>query len=142
MAFASYTPTQMGSTVSLPTSFSNTIGMLVTGSIINPRIFISTSIRAPRSDSLNHFSHQTVREARRASHVHVASGLQFRPLGRGEVHHLDLRRSAYPLLPRLVLPFYHDANGLAQVPPISMRLDLLLFAVQHRQPPCFLGVGN
>jgi hypothetical protein len=31
--------------VSLPTSFSSTIGMFETGSIISPRIFISTSIR-------------------------------------------------------------------------------------------------
>src|SRR5215831_7308427 len=44
MALASYTPTQMGSTVSLPTSFNTTMGMLVTGSIIKPRIFISTSM--------------------------------------------------------------------------------------------------
>src|SRR5258707_11275683 len=29
------------------TSFNTTIGMLVTGSIINPRIFISTSIQSP-----------------------------------------------------------------------------------------------
>src|SRR3974390_501676 len=43
MAFASYTPTQMGSTVLPPPSRRMTIGMLVTGSIINPRIFISIS---------------------------------------------------------------------------------------------------
>src|ERR1700693_1225294 len=44
MALASYTPTQIGSTVSLPTSLSSTIGMFETGSIISPRIFISNSI--------------------------------------------------------------------------------------------------
>src|SRR5215472_2831827 len=44
MALASYTPTQMGSTVLLPTSLRMTIGMLVTGSIMSPRIFISTSM--------------------------------------------------------------------------------------------------
>src|SRR5208337_155510 len=48
MALASYTPTQIGSTVSLPTSLSNTIGMFETGSIISPRIFISTSIRTSK----------------------------------------------------------------------------------------------
>src|SRR4051794_6530973 len=37
-------PTQMGSTASDPGSFRITMGMLVTGSIIRPRIFISTSI--------------------------------------------------------------------------------------------------
>src|ERR1019366_7104330 len=55
IAFASYTPTQMGSTVLLPTSFRMTIGMLVTGSIISPRIFISTSIGSvPFLDPLHH----------------------------------------------------------------------------------------
>src|SRR5487761_720658 len=37
-------PTQMGRTADPPLSRSMTIGMLVTGSIISPRIFISTSI--------------------------------------------------------------------------------------------------
>src|SRR3954449_13103276 len=37
-------PTQMGSTASEPGSLRITMGMLVTGSIIRPRIFISTSI--------------------------------------------------------------------------------------------------
>src|SRR5712692_9585973 len=37
-------PTQIGSTVSLPASLRITMGMLVTGSIMRPRIFISTSI--------------------------------------------------------------------------------------------------
>src|SRR5215831_11571842 len=41
-------PTQMGRTVSEPVSFRITMGMLVTGSIIKPRIFISTSIVALR----------------------------------------------------------------------------------------------
>src|SRR5580704_11510111 len=37
-------PTQMGSTLLLPESFKMTIGIFVIGSIINPRIFISTSM--------------------------------------------------------------------------------------------------
>src|SRR5271167_2030524 len=40
-------PTQIGSTLSPPWSFRITMGMLVTGSIISPRIFISTSIMLP-----------------------------------------------------------------------------------------------
>ena len=43
MAFASKIPTQIGSTRSLATSFRTMMGMLVTGSIIRPRICISTS---------------------------------------------------------------------------------------------------
>jgi hypothetical protein len=49
MALASYTPTQIGSTVSPPTSFSSTIGTFYTGSIISPRIFISTSIKTSKT---------------------------------------------------------------------------------------------
>src|SRR6185437_1504828 len=37
-------PTQIGSTLLLPESFRMTIGMFVIGSIINPRIFIYTTI--------------------------------------------------------------------------------------------------
>ena len=40
----------MGRTVSPLMSFRTTIGMLVTGSIMSPRIFISTSIVALPSD--------------------------------------------------------------------------------------------
>src|ERR1700675_857256 len=88
IAFASYTPTQMGSTVSLPTSLSSTIGMFETGSIISPRIFISTSIKTSKlvpggapgvlarqnqRDALaSHLSHQAVRKTPRNAHRHVA----------------------------------------------------------------------
>src|SRR5208337_2441170 len=44
MALASYAPTQMGRIACPCTSFSTTIGICVTGSIIRPRTFISTSI--------------------------------------------------------------------------------------------------
>src|SRR5260370_28757929 len=42
IAFASYTPTQIGNTVSPATSLRITIGIFVTGSINRPRIVIST----------------------------------------------------------------------------------------------------
>src|ERR1035441_9176103 len=44
MALASYTPTQIGSTTLPFRSFKITMGVLVTGSIMSPRIFISTSM--------------------------------------------------------------------------------------------------
>src|SRR5205814_1227990 len=47
-------PTQMGNTAAPLTSLRMTMGMLVTGSIISPRIFISTSIWPPHN-------HRTVR---------------------------------------------------------------------------------
>src|SRR5690348_2662851 len=73
MAFASYTPTQIGRMAWPCTSLSTTMGMLVTGSIIRPRIFISTSMEA--SLGLNHvLAHQTVR--RRSCHMHLNVGSQ------------------------------------------------------------------
>jgi hypothetical protein len=45
IAFASNTPTHIGSTESLLTSFKTMIGILVVGSNISPRIRISTSMQ-------------------------------------------------------------------------------------------------
>src|SRR5580698_6882097 len=73
MALASYTPTQMGSTALPLVSFRITIGMLVTGSIMRPRIFISTSM-TPSQSSLHHsyaLTHQRVRAGPRHSHRKV-----------------------------------------------------------------------
>src|SRR5260370_40762607 len=118
MALASYTPTQMGSTVSLPTSFSSTIGMFETGSIISPRIFISTSMaylknaislverwasparqtgETPVSPLTRHLSHQAVREAPCNAHRNVTPGCEFDAFWHGKVHHLNLRRPPDPL---------------------------------------------
>src|SRR5258708_18279724 len=72
IAFASYTPTQIGKIAWPCTSLSTTMGMFVTGSIIRPRIFISTSIDAsPELGDL--LSHQTVWCRSRNSHLHVGS---------------------------------------------------------------------
>src|SRR5712692_9700301 len=166
MAFASYTPTQMGSTVSLPTSLSSTIGIFETGSIISPRIFISTSIKTSkeqrcfegarlqprRSNPFNsralapegggHFSHQTVREASRNQHPNVAPSRQLDAFRHRKVHHLNLRRPPHPLSPRRILPFHHHLKHLPHMPLITMRPDRLLFVVGHSQPPSFLRIRN
>ena len=52
-------PTQIGRMAFPFMSFSITMGMLVTGSIINPRIFISTSIRVPLSFDITQMHHLT-----------------------------------------------------------------------------------
>src|SRR5579871_4080980 len=73
IAFASYTPTQMGNTVSPPTSFNITIGIFETGSSIRPRTVISTSI----GTSLYHqFTGEAVGETAGNVHRHIASELQ------------------------------------------------------------------
>src|SRR5258708_32102816 len=79
MALASYTPTQIGR-MELPcTSFRTTIGILVTGSIIRPRIFISSSIAPPWQD-LKHFYHLVERDTTRKFEFNLAQGLQVQPL--------------------------------------------------------------
>src|ERR1700692_2516099 len=66
-------PTQMGR-IALPlTSFRTTIGMLVTGSIINPRIFISTSMRCSPFVSVYTLAHQRVRAGAGDAHVYVTA---------------------------------------------------------------------
>src|SRR5579863_4826260 len=72
-------PTQIGRTCALQTSFKMTIGMFVTGSIISPRIFISTSMfllhhsggKAKERPSVHHFAGQRIGSAARYANVHV-----------------------------------------------------------------------
>src|SRR5207247_4491031 len=72
MAFASYTPTQIGR-IALPcTSLRTTMGMFVTGSIIRPRIFISTSI-GPSRKLADVLAEQTVGTCVRHSNLNVLS---------------------------------------------------------------------
>src|SRR5437762_291650 len=73
MALASYTPTQIGRMAWPCTSFSTTMGMFVTGSIIRPRIFISTSMEASLG-SHHVLTHQAVR--RRSCHMNLNVGSQ------------------------------------------------------------------
>src|SRR3989442_1473021 len=71
-------PTQIGSTVLLLTSFKMTIGMLVAGSIMRPRIFISTSIPPPPPQPLHHtLAYQRVRARARHAHIQIPSDQTF-----------------------------------------------------------------
>ncbi len=76
MACASKMPTQIGITVSDATSLSTTIGMLVAGSIINPRIRTSTSMSSLScvNTCLDGFASQTVWMRRRDSYLPVTAG--------------------------------------------------------------------
>src|SRR5271170_3886166 len=114
----------MGSTVSLPCSFSTTMGMLVTGSIINPRIFISTSIVAlqrplplilPIEYAAQavcgclacHLAQQTVRKYLCDFHVDVLPNTRLMAAVGDEVQRLVLRGAANHLPASGILPFYH-----------------------------------
>src|SRR3954449_5562146 len=108
-------PTHMGSTASPPESFRITMGILVTGSIIKPRIFISTSILGPCFGSDYHFSNQTIREARSHSHIGVATDSRLKCLWSGEVQRFILRRTPHPLRPSFISGFNHYFSYLSDM---------------------------
>src|SRR5882724_6590493 len=126
MAFASYTPTHMGSTVSLPTSLSTTMGILVTGSIINPRIFISTSMMP----SLQHqFTQKAVGETFCYQHVNISAYGWNQTFRGGKVQGNVLAGSSYDLPPGLILSFNHylinTANPILIIGPLDFTLAFL-----------------
>jgi hypothetical protein len=89
-----------------------TIGMLVTGSIIRPRIFISTSMFLLHHNAKLHHSLRSFRRprnwARRASrerHV-LAQSVPAPPGGMREVQRAVARSAADPLSERLVAAFH------------------------------------
>src|SRR5664279_5019799 len=107
--------TQMGSTVSESDSFRSTMGMLVTGSIMSPRILISTSIVVPPAacpvirlrdttrkrflfwrplPSAHQFSQQAVGERLRHQYRHIAPDSRFSFLIQHEIQRLVLRGAA------------------------------------------------
>src|SRR5436190_21746665 len=102
-------PTQIGSTVLLLTSFKMTIGMLVAGSIMRPRIFISTSIHPPPPRPLHHtLAYQRVRSRTRHAHVEIPSDELFIARSTGhKIQRAILRCPPNPLPQRLV-PALHQ----------------------------------
>src|SRR5438552_18492858 len=99
----------MGRTVSLPESLRITMGIFVTGSIISPRIFISTSIViSSRSNSLyHHFACEAVGTSGGGNYCDIAAHVGNGAFGNSEIHHFVLRSAAAPLGSGFVLPFTH-----------------------------------
>src|SRR5258708_38992041 len=130
---------QVGSKVAVPTFLSTTMGMLVTGSIINPRIFISTSICPPLS---NHLPNQAVGETLGYLHVNIPTGLWRGFFSAGKVQRDVLRGAADDLSASLVETFNHyfiDASyALLVVHPLDFPLPLL----QNVQTLGLFFVGN
>src|SRR5262249_41066651 len=119
IAFASYTPTQMGSTVLPFRSLRITMGMLVTGSIMSPRIFISTSM-APSQTPLHHsyaLAHQRV--GARARHAHLQIPADQRIVTAcciRKIQRAIVGRPPDPLTQRLIAALYENfANGANQL---------------------------
>src|SRR5215472_1211563 len=121
------------------TSFSTTMGMFVTGSIIRPRIFISTSMKA----SLGHchvLAHQTVRRRSRYANLNVGSQKFMR---RGsEIYHAMRTGISRPL----VLAARFSANQYlkrASNHRLALGgLDFPLALLQNCQPPSLLFLWN
>src|SRR5438270_10473139 len=164
IALASKIPTQIGSTRSLPMSFSTMIGIFVTGSIISPRICISTSsevcvtewvevvaisvqnhkLRNPRHRHKRRTLHriryrlanQAVRQRLRNPYRHVTPHRRMclRDLRSSKVHRLILRTPAHHLPASGVVTLHHALLHLAQMSSVVFALNLPLPVHQDPQP--------
>src|SRR5438270_10581101 len=135
-------PTHMGSTASPPESFRITMGILVTGSIIKPRIFISTSILGPCFGSDYHFSDQTVREACGDADIGVTPDRKLGLWRNSEIQGLVLRGATNPLSASFVSGFNHYFSYFADMPHIAGFLDLPLPLHKDGQAARLLVLGD
>src|SRR5271165_1636005 len=142
MALASKMPTQMGMTESEAGSFRTTIGMLVAGSIISPRIRTSMSMESPfplEYAGLDGFAYKTVWMRSGDSHLYVASRRGCYRARPGEIDRLVLAAAAGDLTTCRILAFNHDFHYLSQVPGIVSPLNLALAVKQHLKPVSLFG---
>src|SRR5207237_5259952 len=115
----------MGRTVSLPESLRITMGIFVTGSIISPRIFISTSIViSSRSNSLyHHFACEAVGKSGGGNYRDIAAHSGNGGVERFEIHHFVLRSAANPLAAGFILSFNHHFKYFPYIRLIPPPLD-------------------
>src|SRR5438876_4057594 len=97
----------MGRTVSLPESLRITMGIFVTGSIISPRIFISTSIViSSRSNSLyHHFACEAVGKSGGGNYRDIAAQTGTAGANALKIRALFLRSAPIQRARGLVFPF-------------------------------------
>src|SRR4051794_151489 len=131
-------PTQIGSTASPPESFRITMGILVTGSIIKPRIFISTSIPALYFGSDYHFSHKAIRKTCRDAHIGVTANGRLDAWRHCEIERLILRGAAHPLSASIIPRFNHYFSYFANVTRVADLLYLPLTLHEDPQTPRLL----
>src|SRR5882762_6474787 len=117
------------------TSFRTTIGILVTGSTINPRIFISTSIPSSLIDIL---TRQGIGARARHASLDITSS-QVAVLHRTQkVERLVLGSPPDPLPRRLVESFHQTLFNHADIGRIPANLNLALLLLDNRQPSSLL----
>src|ERR1700722_4800880 len=116
-------PTQMGR-IALPlTSLSTTMGMLVTGSIIRPRIFISTSMRPP---SVYTLADQRIRAGPGHANIDILAQNIVRRRRPDKIQRLMLRCAPDPLGRRLIETFDQALFHRAQISGVAAGLNLAL----------------
>src|SRR6266567_4668645 len=142
-------PTQMGRIEVPPTSFKTTIGMFVTGSIMSPRIFISTSMLPPPSLLLLYYCFTRERIRSRAGHAdrkiftcEILPAIRVRIDGVREIERAVLRGPPDPLAGRLVVAFHHRIVYRANERAVATDLDAALQFLEDREPEALFFLGN
>src|SRR5438874_666043 len=144
----------MGRTALPCTSFKTTIGMFVTGSIIKPRIFISTSMASSRFLSttlrpspqcpkwclVDVRADQAVRRGTLHLNVYVAPE-QIRMHGE-DIHNAVARRMAAPLVLFPRLPFHVHFEFPSKQFRVCFGLNFSLQFHQHGEATAFFFFGN
>src|SRR5215467_14210132 len=121
------------------TSFSTTMGMFVTGSIIRPRIFISTSMKA--SLGSNHvLAHQTVRRCSCHTNLNVGSQ-KFIRMG-SEICQAIRTGISRPLALAPRLSAHQHFVGFSNEPRVARGLDFPLLVLKNCKPPALLFLRN
>src|SRR5579862_2993311 len=110
----------MGSTAPLLESLRTTMGMLVTGSIIRPRIFISISIAASGASG-DMLANQAVCSAARDQHLNVFS--QQIHTRRREIYDAVARGASRPLLFAPGRAVHQEFKRLPDQPVVARDLD-------------------
>src|SRR5437899_3524156 len=108
-------PTQIGRTASPPESFRITMGMFVTGSIIKPRIFISTSIPDPLLGSDYHFPNQAIGKTCGDANVGIAAHRRLERRRHHKIQRLVLGGATHPLIAGCISSLNHYFSYLAHM---------------------------
>src|SRR3984885_8615052 len=129
----------MGRTPLPEVSFRTTTGMFVTGSIIKPRIFTSSSMVA--SPGLGDvLAGKTVRASARNLHLHVFS--QKIHVRRSKIYQTIAGGSPAPLRTRGMAAVHQHFIGLPHQLFVSRELDRALPFVQNREATGLFLLGN
>src|SRR5580704_6051764 len=132
-------PTQMGSTPLPCVSLRTTTGMLVTGSIMRPRILTSSSM-VPPGDSDQVLAGQTAGTRARDLDLQILSQQIF--ARRREIYNTIASGAAAPLIAGCIARIGEDFVGVADQHFIRRALNLALMFVQNGEAAALLCFGN